>query len=199
MWTLPDGRLGIFLADASGHGIGPALVVSQARTLVRAIADTDPNPHELLARVNARLCEDLEWGRFVTAFLAFLSPDGWLHWSSAGHGPSLLRTQPDGDFERLDPPVQPLGVMGDWDDVAPEPVRLQRGGALVVVSDGIFEAMNPAGAMFGFDRVEQGVVGMHGRKSADVVDGLCDAVHAWQGAGDPLDDQTIVVVQSPAA
>ena len=40
MWILPDGRLGIFLADASGHGIGPALVVSQARTLVRAIADT---------------------------------------------------------------------------------------------------------------------------------------------------------------
>jgi phosphoserine phosphatase len=195
MWMLPDGRLGIFLADASGHGIGPALVVSQARTLVRAIADTDPNPHELLARVNARLCADLEWGRFVTAFLAFLAPDGWLHWSSAGHGPSLLRVQADGDFERLDPPVQPLGVMDGWDDVAPEPVRLQPGGSLAVVSDGIFEAMNPAGAMFGFNRVEQTVAALAGKKSADVVDGLCNTVQAWQGPGDPLDDQTIVVVQ----
>jgi serine phosphatase RsbU (regulator of sigma subunit) len=141
------------------------------------------------------LCEDLEWGRFVTAFLAFLSPDGWLHWSSAGHGPSLLRVQAEGEFERLDPPVQPLGVMGDWDDVAPEPVRLQPGGSLVIVSDGIFEAMNPAGAMFGFDRVEQGVAALLGKKSAEVVDGLCSSVQAWQGAGDPLDDQTIVVVQ----
>jgi sigma-B regulation protein RsbU (phosphoserine phosphatase) len=195
MWMLPDGRLGIFLADASGHGIGPALVVSQARTLVRAIADTETNPHELLARVNARLCADLECGRFVTAFLAFLSPDGWLHWSSAGHGPSLLRTQSDGEFERLDPPVQPLGVMDDWDDVAPEPVRLKPGGSLVVVSDGVFEAMTPSGAMFGFDRVEQGVATLIGSPSSAVVNGLCNAVQAWQGAGDPLDDQTIVVVQ----
>jgi phosphoserine phosphatase len=196
MWMLPDGRLGIFLADASGHGIGPALVVSQVRTLVRAIADTDPNPHELLGRVNARLCEDLEWGRFVTAFLALLAPDGWLHWSSAGHGPSLLRTQNGGEFERLDPPVQPLGVLDDWDDVAPEPVRLQPGGSLVLVSDGIFEAMNPAGAMFGFDRVEHSVAALLGkRSSAQVVDGLCNVVQSWQGSGDPLDDQTIVVVQ----
>jgi serine phosphatase RsbU (regulator of sigma subunit) len=65
------------------------------------------------------------------------------------------------------------------------------------VSDGIFEAMNPAGAMFGFDRVEQRAAALLGKKSAEVVDGLCSSVQAWQGAGDPLDDQTIVVVQRP--
>src|SRR4051794_30244778 len=87
LWRLPDGRLGILVADASGHGLGPALIVSQARTLVRAISEMESDPHRLLVRVNARLAEDLEWGQFVTAFLGFLAPDGTLHWSSAGHGP----------------------------------------------------------------------------------------------------------------
>jgi phosphoserine phosphatase RsbU/P len=195
MWTLPDGGVGVFLADASGHGIGPTLVVSQARTLVRAISETEPDPHLLLARVNARLCEDLEWGRFVTAFLGILTPGGWLHWSSAGHGPALLRTDPDKPLEHLEPPVQPLGVTADWDEVAPEPVRLSPGGSLVIVSDGIFESMNPAGELFGIGRMVEHIDATRGRPAAEVVNGLCDAVHAWQGPGDAQDDQTIVVLR----
>jgi phosphoserine phosphatase len=198
MWRLPDGRLGIFLADASGHGIGPALVVSQARTLVRALCSTDPDPHELLARVNDRLVEDLEWGRFVTAFLGFLSPDGWLHWSSAGHGPALVRIDPEAPLDVLDPPVQPLGVIGDWMEDAPEPVQLEPGGSLVVVSDGIFESVNSSGELFGVERLKRHIHTLHTRPSADVVDGLCAAVKSWQGPEEPADDQTIVVVKRSA-
>src|SRR5204862_610725 len=78
LWRLSDGKLGIFLADASGHGIGPAMVVSQARTLVRALCEIEPDPTTLLARVNARLAEDLECGRFVTAFVGVLDSNGEL-------------------------------------------------------------------------------------------------------------------------
>jgi phosphoserine phosphatase len=195
MWTLPDGRLGVFIADASGHGIGPALVVSQARTLVRAICDIDPDPHEMLRRVNARMCADLEWGRFVTAFLAFLSPDGWLHWSSAGHGPAMVRKDPESPLEQLDPPVQPLGVVDEWAEDPPAPVKLGPAGSFVVISDGIFEAMNATGEQFGVERMKDCINTYRNRKSADVVDGLCQAVTSWQGPQEPLDDQTIVVVQ----
>jgi phosphoserine phosphatase len=195
MWQLPDGRLGIFLADASGHGIGPALVVSQARTLVRALCSTDPDPHDLLERVNGRLCEDLEWGRFVTAFLGFLSPDGWLHWSSAGHGPALLHTHPTSPLDVLDPPVQPLGVVTDWTEDAPDPVRIEPGGSLALVSDGILEALNPAGEAFGVERLSNHLHALHGHPSAGAVDALRAAVRHWQGADEPLDDQTIVVVR----
>lgn len=195
MWRLRDGRLGIFLADASGHGIGPALVVSQARTLVRAICDTDPAPHALLTRVNARLVEDLEWGRFVTAFLGVLSPDGLLEWSSAGHGPALVRLSPDAPLEELDPPVQPLGVVAEWTEDAPPPVRLEPGGSLFVVSDGIFEAMNPAGEQFGVARMKRTLDALRSHPPAGIVEGLCAAVSAWQGPQEPLDDQTIVIVQ----
>jgi phosphoserine phosphatase len=199
MWKMPDGRLGIFLADASGHGIGPALVVSLARTLARAISSSDPDPHRLLARINTRLTEDLEWGRFVTAFLGFLSPDGWLHWSSAGHGPALVRREAGGALEELEPPVQPLGVVREWTEDAPPPVRLEPGGSLIVVSDGIYEASNSAGELFGTPRFMRNLEDLRAEPPNTIVEGLRKVVDTWQGSGEPLDDQTIVAVQTVAA
>ena len=195
MWAMPDGRVGVFLADASGHGIGPALVVSQARTLVRAICDTTPDPHDILRRVNRRMVEDLEWGRFVTAFLGFLSPDGWLHWSSAGHGPALVRRRAGAPLEPLDPPVQPLGVVEQWDEPSPRPMRLSPGGTLAVLSDGIFESMNTVGGIFGVDRTRQHLDALCETGAEHALVGLRGVVQTWQGPSEPLDDQTIVIVR----
>src|SRR5206468_3922480 len=149
LWKLKDGRLGIFVGDASGHGIAPALVVSQARTLVRAMCELNPDPHTLLAITNARLSEDLEPGRFVTAFLGILDHNGLLRWSSAGHGPVLARRTIGGEIETLQPPGPPLGVMGEFLADPVEPVQLAPGGMLVVMSDGIFEAFAPDRQQFG--------------------------------------------------
>ena len=195
LWAMRDGRLGIFLADASGHGIGPALVVSQAPTLVRAISETEPDPHALLKRVNGRLVEDLEWGRFVTAFLAYLAPDGRLAWSSAGHGPTLYRCDPGSPLQTLDPRVQPLGILGTWLEDAPPAAYLQPGGSVVAVSDGIVEAFDPAGQAFGEPRLRRVLDACRHATPAEVVNAVRASVTDWQAAGEPLDDQTIVVVQ----
>ena len=197
LWTLPDGRMGVFVADASGHGLAPAMIVSQARTLVRTLSEIIlDDPHELLARVNARLSDDLDWGQFVTAVLGFLGSDGHLVWSSAGHGPTLLRPRCRAPVEVLDPPVQPLGVVGSWFDGPPPPARIDVGGSLVLISDGIFEATNAAGEQFGTDRV---VALLDSQPDActpeDVIASLRQAVRDWQGNEEPHDDQTIVVVE----
>src|SRR5688500_7385180 len=154
-WPSPDGRLGIFLADASGHGLAPTLVVSQVRTLIRAMADLDPNPFRLLSKANARLAEDLEPDRFVTAFVGFLSSDGVLEWCSAGHGPILVRRSCDAPLEELNPPEMPLGVMPTMFGDCPEPVVLEPSGILAVVSDGIFEAPNAQREQFSMERVHE--------------------------------------------
>lgn len=80
LWETKDGRLAVFVADATGHGIAPALVVSQARALVRVLADDAFEPAEILSRVNHRLAQDLDSGMFVTAFLGLISGDGELRW-----------------------------------------------------------------------------------------------------------------------
>jgi phosphoserine phosphatase len=197
LWKLPDGRLAVLVADASGHGIGPALIVTQARTLVRAFSEMLADPHEVLSLVNARMSADLDWGQFVTAFLAFLSPEGDLHWSSAGHGPLFVRRSPGGPLETLDPPVQPLGVMSEWVDPPAPPVRMEHGGQLYLVSDGIFEACrdDAEGEQLGVERMTQ-IIDTH-RESPpeDVLHALRTAARDWYGKDEPQDDQTIVIVR----
>ena len=197
LWKLPDGRLGILVADASGHGLGPALIVSQARTLVRALSDLLTDPHEVLALVNARLADDLDWGHFVTAFLGFLSPDGTLAWSSAGHGPLLIRRSPGGPIEMLDPPVQPLGVVHKWFDPPAGPVTLEPGGQLYIVTDGIFEACSPGGTdeQMGVERMVQLINDHRGDDPDEVLSALRTAARDWHGKDEPQDDQTVVIVR----
>ena len=195
LWETPDGRLGVFLADASGHGLAPMLVVSQVRTLVRAFADNDPDPRRLLERANARCAADLEDERFVTAFLAFISSDGTIHWASAGHGPILLRCAADCEVEQLMPSDVPLGITPLLTGDPVPPVKLNSGGSIAIVSDGIFEAMNPSGEQFGMPRVVQHLDQHCTCTPAEVISTLRDAATNWTAGDEPADDQTIVVVR----
>jgi phosphoserine phosphatase RsbU/P len=195
LWKLSDGRLGIFLGDASGHGIAPALVVSQARTLVRAMCELNPDPHVLLSLTNARLNEDLEPGRFVTAFCGILDGNGLLRWSSAGHGPVLARRTRGGEIVTLDPPGPPLGVMSEFLADPVEPVQLAPGGLLLVMSDGIFEAFNPDGNQFGVESVYQLLQSRPEASPQEILDAIKSSVLDWQRKPDPADDQTVVIAQ----
>ena len=195
LWKLPDGRLGILVADASGHGLAPAMIVSQARSLVRAMSDLEPDPHLVLTRVNARLVDDLEWGQFVTAFLGFLSPDGTLHWSSAGHGPVMWRDGPAGHLSVMDPLVQPMGISLWGPEPSPGAVSLEPGGSLLVVSDGIFEAPDPSDELFGIDRMVEIIEASGSLPPSDLLSAIRSEVRRWQSGREPVDDQTIVIVR----
>lgn len=195
IWKTADGRLGVLVADASGHGLGPALIVLQTRTLVRALCNLVSEPHRLLAHVNARLFEDMRNGNFVTAFLGFISSTGLIHWSSAGHGPVFARRGPDEPLMTLDPPALPLGIDDQWPDQVPSPVQLEKMGSLLLVSDGIFEAPNPAKQAFDVSRM-RAIFDEHRRSCpAHLLSVLRDAVRVWEQGREPLDDQTIVIVQ----
>ncbi|HEY2586893.1 MAG TPA: GAF domain-containing SpoIIE family protein phosphatase [Tepidisphaeraceae bacterium] len=195
LWQLPDGRLGVLLADASGHGLAPAMIVGQARSLVRAMSDLQGDPHAVLDRVNARLCDDLERNQFVTAFLGFLSSDGVLHWSSAGQAPILVRNSPAEPLVAIDAPTPPLGIDRAWNDPAPAPIALEPGGSLILVSDGLFEAVNRAGELFDVERMIATLDRWKAESPGEVLARLREAVRQWQGGREPLDDETIVVVQ----
>jgi phosphoserine phosphatase len=194
IWLCGD-KLGILVADASGHGIAPALVVAQVRALVRTLSETDTNPQSLLWRINDRLAADLEPGRFVTAFLAFISPDGTVTWCSAGHGPMVLCNFPTGT-EVLDASLPPLGLMAGCENEPPtRQATLQPGGSVVAMSDGITEAFDPAEEMFGIERV---IAALETNPSGDpdiAVKVVREAVIRWQGNDEPRDDQTMLVVR----
>jgi hypothetical protein len=196
LWTLPDGRLGILVADASGHGLAPSVIVSQVRTLVRALSEIEKHPNGLLARVNARLAQDLEPARFVTAFLGFMSTDGQLDWASAGHGPMLWCAKEGDEFLSLDATALPLGIMPDYMGDEIGPLQLDIGGMLIVTSDGIFEAPAANGDQFGIERVIE-TLKVHSKKPAsEIIDAIRDAVTLWQRDPEkPADDQTTVIIR----
>ena len=197
LWAMPDGRMGIFLADAAGHGLAPALIVSQVRALVRAFCDEDPqaDPDLLLGQVNRRISQDFEADRFVTAFLAFAGADRVLRWSSAGHGPVLVSSSERREFAELCPPHLPLGVSGEWTALALPPVQLAAGGMLVAPSDGMIEACNPRGEQFGAERLVSIVSACRGASLEELVDQVKHAVQEWQGGQVGADDQTFVIVR----
>jgi serine phosphatase RsbU (regulator of sigma subunit) len=196
LWQLKDGRLAILLADASGHGLAPAMVVSQVRTLCRSLCEFESHPQGLLDRINRRLADDLEPNRFVTAFLGFLSPDGTLDWASAGHGPMYWSPGPGFGMLPLDSTGLPLGIQPNcFFDSALPGLMLAPGGSLVVFSDGIFEAHAPDGQMFGVERVKEILEKTAGQPLSTIIATLRSAVQKWQAKLEPDDDQTIVVVR----
>jgi phosphoserine phosphatase len=195
LWTLGDGRLAMLVADAAGHGMAPAMVVAQVRTLVRALADVHLSPAEVLNRVNARLADDLSPQRFVTAVLAYLASDGTIDMASAGHGPILCSPAAGEPLQELPSSGLPLVIDPGPSVEAMPPLHLGPGGQLVLLSDGIFEAMDSAGELLGIERVRSLLVG--------ACDGTADAqlghvqrlVKEWSGDGELRDDQTIVIAR----
>jgi phosphoserine phosphatase len=195
LWITSDGRLGIFLADATGHGIAPALVVSQARALVRALADRLVEPPEILAQVNSRLAADLDSGMFVTAFLGILSASGQLRWCSAGQAPILVRTSPDAEVTCLTPPAPPLAVMEEFMCDATEPLQLQKGGWLAIVSDGITESWSPDRQQLSDERLLDCLHSHACNGPEPFIQSLRECLLKWQREREPSDDQTIVMVR----
>jgi phosphoserine phosphatase RsbU/P len=193
LWATRDGRLGIFLGDASGHGIGPTLVVSQVRTLVRCLAEIDPDPFRILQRTNARMTGDLEAGRFITTFVGFMSPDGQLDYCSAGHGPLLVRDGAGESLRLVEPTLPPVGVLDDLPEDRADPLSLKPGGSFIVLSDGIFEARNRSGEMFAIERVCEKLDACRQLSADGAIADLFETARLWQGQDEPMDDQTVVI------
>lgn len=193
LWETADGRLGIFLGDATGHGIGPAMVISQTRTLIRAMGAVHADPKNLLACANARLSEDLDAGKFVTAFLGFLSPDGRLDWCSAGHGPIFIRSAGDEPLVAFDSTAPPLGVMPEFFADNNPPTYLRHGGLICVTSDGISEAFSPSGDQFSNEKLAE-LLALDVKKSPqEIIQLVQSEVETWQQGQEPKDDQTMVI------
>jgi phosphoserine phosphatase RsbU/P len=196
LWGTRDGRMAVLLADASSHGIGPAIIVSQVRSMVRLLVDRIGAPVQILDAINARLAADLTPGTYVTAILAIVGSDGQIEWASAGHGPSLLMSRPGGKIRELGGTSLPLGILPDpkVEPTAPESLQMDPGGALMLLSDGVFEAVSSQGKRFGLSPAERALRETTRQKPQVAVDRLARLVERWRGDSQAADDQTIVIV-----
>ncbi|QOJ14472.1 MAG: SpoIIE family protein phosphatase [Planctomycetia bacterium] len=191
---LADGRLAVLMADASGHGIGPALVIASARSMIRGLLGATTDLQRIVEHVNRLLADDLADEGFVTAFFGILDPVRHeLHYHSCGQGPLLLF---DGSrVDRRGASCLPMAVDGDLPIGTAQLFEFAPGARLVLLTDGFFEAANAAGELFGEERVTRVVHQHGGAASTALIAALRGQVQAFGGSDRFADDLTAVVLR----
>jgi predicted ester cyclase len=149
---LPNGQLVLVVGDATGKGVPAALVMASTRSMLRAVAQASEYlPGDVLSRVNDSLVTEIPPNMFVTCFYAILDPEsGSLTYANAGHDLPYLHR--NGDAEELRAKGMPLGLMPTMVYEEKE-IVLQAGETALLYSDGLVEAHDPKGEMFGFPRL----------------------------------------------
>lgn len=196
-FELPNGRIGIVLGDATGKGLGAALLSTQCSSILRTLAGQDLPPAELLSQTNNEFFKRIgATHRFVTLFLLVLDPEtGMATYASAGHPPALLTNPEKGQSRWLESEAgYPLGIVKDatFSEVT---VRLEPRDTVVIYSDGLTDAQDSTHQLFGEKRLEDAVKSGGNRSPEDLLTHIRAAATHHMYGKDPIDDMTIVIVR----
>jgi sigma-B regulation protein RsbU (phosphoserine phosphatase) len=197
VFALDGDRLGVVIADVADKGVGAALFMAVARSLIRGNAIAAPTPMDTIQQTNhLMLLEESQSGMFVTVYYTIFQPGGHGVGVNAGHNLPMLYHHRSRQIELL-----PRGgwALGWFDDVPLTPcaITLEPGDTLLYYTDGLTEAEDAQGAYFGADRLanvlrrEAGA----GLSAQAIVERINTAVDAFVGDAPPFDDLTLVVVR----
>ena len=193
-FDLEDGRVVVVVGDATGKGMPAALIAEATSNMLRAVAQAlgSSSPGGVLSRVNETLLARIPDNMFVTCFYAILDPkSGSLSYANAGHDlPYLWQS---GEAQELRARGMPLGLMPGMDYEEKE-ITLQADEAALFYSDGLVEAHDPEGEMFGFPRL-RALVAEHGEQRS-LGDFLLEELHSFVGEGwEQEDDITLLTLR----
>ena len=189
-------RWGLVLADVTGHGLGPALLMAETRAYLRTLSHSRDDVGEILTRANRILVEDVGQEYFVTLFMGRLDPaTRQLDYVSAGHPPGFLLDRTGAVKKQLRRTAVPLGIMPDTHYEVNRSTCLEPGDLLVLMTDGIEETMGPDNSLFGVDRALE-VVRQHQTEPAlAILEAICEAVRVFAGNLPQLDDITALIIK----
>jgi PAS domain S-box-containing protein len=193
---MDQGCFGLVVGDVTGHGVGPALLMSEARAYLRLLAKDSDEVGQIMTRANAALALDVGTERFVTLLLAKLDPrDHTLAYVNAGHPPGYVFAASGEIRASLKRTSLPLGIRTDTVYASAPPLKLERGDMVVLLTDGFEEAVAPDERVFGIERVFNLVREHRERPAREIVQALCDAVHNFLQDSPRADDVTVVVAK----
>ena len=198
---LPNGRLGIFIADVADKGMPAALFMALTRTLVRAAVKELNSPVEVLRRVNDLLLPDTQQGMFVTAIYGVLDTEcGDFTFVNAGHNPPLW-VKANQSIEKLTRTAIALGVM-EQPNMKEHTISLAVGDMLLLYTDGLTEAFSPEGELFGELRLMDSLKSIQVQTADEVLVVIEDRLNEFIDTTPLGDDLTMLVlrrVRVPAA
>lgn len=186
----------ILLADATGHGLAPALTVTRMHAMLRMALRMEADLETAYGHVNDLLVSERDESPFVTACIALLEPAlHRLRFLSAGQGPILHYVAAEGQCRRYGPNGLPLGAVAAAALRPTVSLQMAPGDWFVLLSDGVFECASPLGELLGRERVEQVVRDGAGEAPAAMVERLLAAVAQHRGGLPQDDDITMVVLK----
>ncbi len=191
----PCERAVFVLADATGHGVGPAISVAQLRGMLRGAVRTGAHLSQAAAHVNDQLAADLPKNRFVTVWVGVLQWGGRLRWVSAGQGPLLFYRAATGEIDTFKGTAPPAGLFPGIEIPLSEPLHLEPGDVFAALTDGFFEASSPDGEELGVEGIGD-VIRRAAEDSAEAIrQALVDAVEELTRGRVQDDDRTAVILK----
>lgn len=195
-FALGEGRLGFCVGDVTGHGIGAALLMTTARAFLRSCVKGMPDLGELFSRLNDLLCPDMGGEKFITLWYGvYDAKERSLTYASAGHDPPVLYRRSKDGTEELESTGMPLGMLEGVPFGTNRVENLEVGDILLVMTDGVWEAMNADRQPFERERVCAKVREMKDASPREIVAALYQAVKAFCGEVAQRDDITMVCLR----
>jgi sigma-B regulation protein RsbU (phosphoserine phosphatase) len=196
-FPLPDGKWGILIADVSGHGTPAAVLMAVTHSLAHSIPDPPTPPGHMLEHVNLHLAAryTVHSDTFVTAFYGIYDPaERSLTYASAGHNPPRLKRCADGTLDLLDgASALPLGIAPEL-TYSEQTYRFVPGDQLVLYTDGVTEAQNEQGEMFGLSRLDK-VLEHCAVGASELLESVLAALNEFTGSQPIHDDRTLLVAK----
>jgi sigma-B regulation protein RsbU (phosphoserine phosphatase) len=198
LFELPGGpaRWGIVVADVADKGVPAALFMALSRTMIRTTALSGRSPAAALMRANELMLKDSQADLFVSGFYATLDiHSGRLTYANAGHNWPLWLHVASGEFQALAARGIVLGMFEDI-ELEEREIEVTPGDLLIFYTDGVTEAMNAEGELFGEEKLQAAVMTAAPEASAQrVLEAVMDAVNAFTGDTPQSDDFTLLVVK----
>lgn len=194
---LDDGRLGVLVADISGHGVNSALLSGMIKTLASPLIATGQEPGAVLSALDGAVGQFFPEGYFCTAFYLMLDEStGSFDYAGVGHPPALI-VGPNGSRVLDSEPgllgvglIEDIGVTGGSDQLRP-------GESLLVYTDGLPDVIDSAEVLFGTDRIQEVLEANRDRDPGAILDAIEHAITSYGAPGQPGDDINLVLIQNP--
>ncbi len=190
---LPGGSVGLSIADVVGKGVPAALMMASVRSALRAHASVTADVRTIVARTNRHMCRDTLAGEFATVFYGvFSGSEPKLTYVNAGHDPPLLLRE--GEFRSLQAGGLVIGIAPEA-GYEYESVSLRSGDVLVFYTDGVIDASNFQGELFGRQRLRKSIQKHHGQSARALAKQIMWDTRRFAGLAEQTDDITIVVAR----
>jgi PAS domain S-box-containing protein len=193
---IQENACGLVVGDVTGHGVGPALLMAEARAYLRILSRSGSDAGIILTRTNAVLSDDVGDERYVTLFLVRLNAQRRsIAYVNAGHIPGYILGASGEVISTLKRTGIPLGLRPDTVYHESGEIELAPGQIVLMLTDGFEEADGPDGEMFGIERVLEIVKENRSLPAAEIVQRLYREVRRFAGAEPQLDDLTAIVIK----